>query len=281
MRPLRIVAVLLITFALVATSFAACGVTPGRAITMTFHAQGDASPDFVTSTGWTVHLTQAHLVMGPVYALAPGTMTARASQLRQLFLPVAFAHGGHDDYASLVVRAEWLDQAVVDLLAPDPVLLGEADGTAGSAEYTTVHLEAPTAMSDVVMGHEAYVAGTATMGTMTIEFEGGLDIPQTTLGNLIEGVAIEQTGISPPSYPQFDTSGDMLITVHVRGLATDAVHAGAPSWFDQAHFERLPVPTTGTVRTIDSATQPYQAWLLAARDSDSFTAQYTPSSTGH
>ena len=269
---MKLVPLLFVAFALTATSFAACGNTAGRAILMTFHAQGDAA-DFVTATGWNIHLTECRLVMGPVYALAPGTMTARASQLRQLLLPVAFAHGGHDDYAALTVRAEWLDQTVVDLLAPDPVLLGEADGTAGLAEYTTVHLEAPRAMSELVHGHEAYVAGTATLDETTIEFAGGLDIPQTALGNLIEGVAISEDGITPPAFPQFDTDGDMLITVHVRGQSGDAT---SPSWFDQAHFDRLPVPTNGTVRTIDSATQPYQAWLLAARDSSSFSAHYTP-----
>jgi len=273
MKRLRLLSILLGSLAITSASFAACGNTPGRAITLTFHAQGDASPDFVTGTGWSVHLTECRLVMGPVYALAPSTMTTRAWQLRQLLLPVAFAHGGHDDYAALSVRAEWLDQTVVDLLAPSPVLLGEADGTAGSAEYTTVYLEAPTAMSDLVHGHEAWVAGTATMGTTSIDFAGGLDIPQTALGNLIEGVAITQDGVSSPGYPQFDTDGDMLITVHVRGQ-TGALTS--PSWFDQAHFDRLAVPTSGSVRTIDSTTQPSQAWLLAARDSDSFTARYSP-----
>lgn len=275
----RLATLLLLTLALTSVSFVGCGVTPGRAITMTFHAVGDAA-DFVTATGWTVHLTEARLVVGPVYALAPGIMTTRADELRQLLSPVAYAHGGHDDYASLQVRAEWLDQTVVDLLAAEPVLLGEAHGTAGSAEYATLHLEPPSAMSELVHGHEAWIAGTATMGTDVIAFEGGLEIPQTALGNVIEGVAIEQDGVVSPAFPTFDDDGDMRVTVHVRGQAANGASLGSPSWLDQAHFERLAVPAAGDVRVLDATTQPYQAWLLAARNADSFSASYQPALGG-
>jgi len=277
----RLSTILFVAFAMTSASFAACGVTPGRAITMTFHAVGEGASSFTTATGWSVHLTEASIVLGPVYALAPATMTARSEQLRQLLLPIAYAHGGHDDYASLTVRAEWLDQRVIDLLASTPTLLGTADGTAGQAEYTTIELEPPPAgmaISPHAMGvpHELWVAGTATMGTMTIPFEGGLDIPQDPLANLIEGVAITQDGVSSPSFPSFDTAGDLLVTVHVGGQTGATT---SPSWFDQADFSRLPMPASGTTRELTSTTQPYQAWLIAARDSDSFTAHYVPPTT--
>ncbi len=45
---------LLVALALTSMSFAACGVTEGRAITMTFHAQGDGAAHFTTASGWTV-----------------------------------------------------------------------------------------------------------------------------------------------------------------------------------------------------------------------------------
>ncbi len=95
--------------------------------------------------------------------------------------------------------------------------------------------------------HEAWVAGTATKDGESISFEGGLDIPQEALGNLIEGVAITEDGVAPPDYAMFDTDGDFLVTVHVGGQTSGAT---SPSWFDQADFARLPPPASGTVREI-------------------------------
>jgi predicted small secreted protein len=275
----RTLALLLSALALTSASFAGCGNTSGRAITLTFHAVGEGASHFTTASGWTVDLSEARIVLGPIYALAP--TPGRTTQLERLLVPVAYAHGGHDDYASLGVRAEWLDQLVVDLLAPSPTLLGTADGTAGPAEYATVHLEPPpTGMvisPHASAPHELWIAGTATMGTTTIPFEGGLDIPQDALGNLIEGIAITQDGVSAPAFPQFDTSGDLLITVHVGGQG-----GASPAWLDQADFSRLPMPATGAIREITSTTQPYTAWLLSARDSSTFTARYSPpTTTGH
>jgi hypothetical protein len=248
--------------AIVGTSFAACGTTPGRPITLSLFAQGDAA-DFDTTAGFRVHLTEARVVIGPVYVLAPHPLTTRLE--RAVFLPIAYAHGGHDDYAALEVRAEWLEQVAVDLLSPTPVLLGTADGTAGRAEYTTLHLETPTAENAaIVHGHEAWIAGTATpiAGGDPIEFEGGLDVPQDALGSVVEGIATPFT---------MDTGGTLTITAHVRGQ-TGA--AASPSWLDQAHFERLAEPTAGTVREIVPASQAHAAWLLAARNADAFTTEH-------
>jgi hypothetical protein len=262
-----LVPVLFGAFAIVSTSFAACGTTPGRPITLQFFMQGDAA-DFDTTAGFHVHLTEAHLVVGPVYVLAPHTMT---TQLERLLVPVAYAHGGHDDYASLQVRAEWLEQLAVDLLSPERVLLGTADGTAGPSEYTTLHLETPTGSNvEAVHGHEAWIAGTATpiAGGEPIAFEGGLDIPQDALGSVVEGIATTFT---------MDTGGELTITAHVRGQTGPL---SSPSWLDQAHFERLAAPSSGTVREIVPGSQVHSAWLLAARNAEAFTTTYSqPSST--
>lgn len=262
MKRLRPLSLALSALAITATSFAACGNTPGRAIAVTFTAVGDAS-DFDTASGWRVHLTEARLSIGPIYVLAPAIQTARLEQLRALVLPLAHAHGGHDDYAALAVRAEWLDGAIVDLLAPE-VVLGEGDGTAGLAEYTTVELATPTDASGPTHGHVAWVSGTAApiTGGAPIAFEGGLDVTPDAIGSAVESIASTFT---------MSTGGTFALTIHAAGRGADA-----PSWLEEAHFDRLAVPTTGTVRTLAPGTQPYVAWYLAARDANAFTTSYAP-----
>lgn len=246
-RPLTF---LFVTLALTSASFAACGATSGRAITVNLFAEGDGDT-FTTATGWTVDLTDAHLALGPVYVLAPIVTT-----LRELVMPVAYAHGGHDDFAGRVVRAEWLEQASVDLLAPARTSLGIADGSAGPAGDVTVDLEPPSdANTSAVHGHHAWLAGAATMGTTTIPFEGGLDIPDEGLSRRVEGI---------PASGDYDTDGELTLTVHVS------------SWLDQMHFDRLAAPTTGETRVIATGSQPYTAWYIGARTASAFSTTYAP-----
>lgn len=248
--------------AITGASFAACGVTPGRAIAVTFTAEG-ALPDFETAAGWRVHLTQAWMSIGPIYVLAPAAQTARLDRLRALVLPIARAHGGHDDFAALAVRAEWLDERVVDLLG-GPVVLGEGDGSAGQAESTTVELAVPADTAGPTRGHVAWVAGVATplAGGAEVAFEGGLDVAPDTIGSAVESVA---------SAFAMDASGTLALSIHADGRG-----GAAPSWLEQAHFDRLPLPATGTVRSLAPGTQPYVAWYLAARDAAAFRTAYAP-----
>jgi hypothetical protein len=244
----RSLSFLFLALALTATSFAACGTTPGRVITMRFFAEGDGDT-FTTRAGWTVDLTDAHVVLGPVYVLAP-----IATTLRDLVMPVAYAHGGHDDFAGRVVRAEWLEQASVDLLAAERTSLGLADGSAGPAGDVTIDLEPPSADAAApTQGHHAWIAGTATMGATTIPFEGGLDIPDDGLSRRVEGI---------PASGDFDTDGELTVTVHVS------------SWLDEMHFDRLAAPATGETRVIATGSQPYNAWYIGARTSSAFSTTY-------
>ena len=262
MTRLRLFSLLFGSLALTATSFAACGNTPGRPITLAFSAGLYAGPFFHTSSGWDVTLTEASLVIGPVYVLAPASRTAALERMQSLLLPTAFAHGGHDDYASLEVRAEWLDQAVLSMGASS-AFLGNADGTAGLAEYTTVELARPADASGPTHGHVAWVAGTATptLGGETIAFEGGLDLPDDVLARSVESIATP-----------FDMEANGALELRV--MAASAIDPAGPSWLEEADFSRLPIPTTGTVRELAPGTQPHTAWMLAARDADSFTMHY-------
>lgn len=252
--------------AITGASFAACGVTPGRPITLALTLSGFTGGTFRTSSGWEVTLTEARIVVGPVYVLAPAARTAALERARSLLLPTAFAHGGFDDYAALDVRAEWLEQTVIDMSRGSAqTYVGDLQGTAGPTEYTTLELVMPADASGPTHGHVAWAAGTATplAGGETIAFEGGLDLPSDPLARTVESIA---------SAFDMDASGALELTV----LAGPSMPATGPSWFEEAHFDRLPAPATGTVRQLAPGTQPYLAWTLAARDAASFTTHYQP-----
>lgn len=247
---MRSISILALALALVAASFAACGTTSGRPITVSLFAEGDGDT-FTTATGWTVTLTDAHLVMGPVYVLSPIETTLR----QVLAMPVALAHGGHDDFAGRTVRAEWLEQADVDLLAVERTALGLADGSAGPAGDVTIDLDPPhPSIAEATRGHHAWIAGAARMEDFTVEFEGGLDIPDEGLSRRVEGVIASG---------EYDEGGEVTITVHVS------------SWLDQMHFERLDAPASGP-REITAGSQPYAAWYIGARTSSAFSSTYVP-----
>jgi len=256
----RFTFVLFVSFALTATSFAACGNTAGQIVSLDVQVGLYAGPTVQTRAGWEVVLTEARLAIGSIYVLAPAERTARLRELRSVLLPTALAHGGHDDYASLEVRAEWLGETVIDM--GQPISIGTADGTAGLAEYTTLDLAMPRDASGPTHGHVAWVHGTATplAGGDTIEFEGGLDLPDDALSRSVESIA-----------STFDVTGDGTFTLTIDAAPrTDVV---SPSWLEDADFARLP-GEAGTVRTIAPGTQPYVAWMLAARDSDAFHTSY-------
>ncbi len=238
--------ILFLSFAITAASFAACASTPGRAISLTLFAQGEGGASFTTRTGWDVVLTEARLAIGPVYVLAPRA----TALLRLLSIPTAYAHGGADEYATLGIRCEWLDQVSLDLLATQPTLLGMGAGSAGPIGDAEVDIDPPgPSIAAPTHGHQAWVAGTATMGGTSIPFEGGLDIADLTIARRVQGI---------PASGSVDEGSTITVVVHVR------------SWVDEMHFDRLAVPTTGSTREIVAGTQPYDAWILGARTSTAF-----------
>ena len=242
---------LLATLAFTAASFAACGNTPGRIISVTFAANGDGGSTFTTASGWAVTVSDAHLVVGGVSALAP-----RPTALLRVFsMPVALAHGGADEFATLGIRAEWLDQVSLDLLATTTTMLGVGRGIAGTIGAVEVDIDPPpAAIAALTHGHQAWVAGTATRAASSIAFEGGLDIADLTIARRVQGI---------PASGSVDDGSVLTVTAHLR------------SWLDQMQFDRLPMPTSGTTREIVRGTQPYNAFMLGARTQTAFAVANT------
>ena len=238
--------ILLLAFAITSASFTACGVTPGRVISATFRAVGDGGPRFTTHSGWDVTVTDAHLVVGSIFVIAPRA----TALLRLLSMPVALAHGGADEFATLGILAEWLERASLNLLSTTPTTLGVGRGIAGTIGSAEVDIDPPpAAIAGATRGHQAWVAGSARRASTTIAFEGGLDIADLTIARRVQGI---------PASGSIDDGSTITITAHLR------------SWLDQMQFDRLDAPTTGTTRQIVSGTQPYNAWVLGARTVTAF-----------
>lgn len=257
----------------VSGSLVACeSDTGGRAVTLSLSlasapAPGETRPGvFTTESGWDIELDEAVIALGPIYAYADTGGVARAPLSRRtqlalldLLVPRARAHSGFDPFARRTVRAEYLDQIAFDALAEAPLSVGTVDGEAGTAASVTIILDAPRgALADAaspVHAHQAWVVGTGRRGDETVEFEGGLDLPDDGLVRRIDGV---------PFAAEVDDGGVMTLSVHLR------------EWLNHAQLDTLTTRAESGRFSIDRASQVRNAWYLGARDADAFTASWMP-----
>jgi hypothetical protein len=208
---------------------------------------------FDTKTGWHVELSRATLALAPVYVYAPATGPV-ASPLTELFgVPKALAHGGHDPFSGRNVRAELLDAVVVDALDPSLTQGAEIAAEAGVVDSVTVVLGEHA--SPETSGHQAWVEGTATKDGTTVEFFGGLDLPDDPLVRRVENVSIAA---------ELDAGGTILVGLR-PGL-----------WFSNAHFDRLDAVGPDGRFEIGPTSQVRNAWYLDLRRADAFRARWLP-----
>jgi hypothetical protein len=240
-------------------SFAACGTTGGRPIVLSLSVGRAGPTSFTTRMGWDVVLDEAHLLVGAIYAYGPEAAMAR---LERVLVPVAYAHGGLDGFLGRPVRCEWLAQVDVDLMSMEPTSLGVGVGSYGLTSEGTVLLDAPRgALADPsgpLHGHHAWVSGTATMGTTTIGFEGGIDVADEGTARLVEGIPLDAT---------LDDDGEVRVYVEVS------------RWLDAVHFDRLP-DAGAAPRVIADGTQAHVAFLYGLREPMAFSMSYVPPPAG-
>jgi len=171
-----------LALALTCAAFAACTSTVGVPITAQLRLEPTDEPTTITPRGWRVELTEAIVLVGPIYAYAPADepMAWRAP----FGPPRARAHGGFDPLDGRLVRAEYLDQVAFDALG-EPLDVGAIGGLRGAASELSVVLDAPrdafAAADGPTRGHHLWVRGSATRDDVTVEFEGGLDLPDEDL----------------------------------------------------------------------------------------------------
>lgn len=214
---------------------------------------------FTTDTGWDVVLTEAKLAVGALYAFAPDPDSV--ATLRTLLLPsVARAHGGVDPLSGRTVRAEWIDGFVVDALSTDTVDLGAVTAQAGAVDAVELRLVPPSGNAALAtQGHQAYFAGTATRGATTVDFAGGIDVPDVGTERRVEGVAASYT---------LDEGGVVTLTMHPA------------TFFRGVQFDTLPAPdpVSGT-SALDANGQPYAAIELGVRNPSAYATTYVAGGT--
>lgn len=176
--------------------------TTGKEIAFSAAAAGGTSTGtpptatFTTYAGWSVTLSQALVLMGPLYFYEGAPQASRWKRL----LPIssAYACPTHAQYNKGTVLGEVLQQYVVDLLG-QPTALGQIMGFAGTCRTVELHLhphgemlQGPSA-TDVALlqGHSVRLEGTATKADMTVPFIARLTIPDEGLMRIVESIAAE------------------------------------------------------------------------------------------
>jgi hypothetical protein len=222
------------------SAIACSNTTGGVPIELTI-ALGGSSGSFVTSSGWEIELTDAKAVVAPIYAYAPDGAMA----FRSIVGPSrAFAHGGFDPLADRLVRAELLDEAVIDALAA-PADVSIADGLAGTIDALTIVLAAPASddARDATQGHDVWMAGTARRDDVEVAIDAGIDLDDPMLRR-IEGVPVADGAL--------EDGGRLVIT------------ADAHEWLAEADFTDV-VAGDDAVAHLGMDDEPYRALWLGVR----------------
>jgi hypothetical protein len=236
--------------ALLALGAVACGgTTGGNLIQIPFEAGGMPSggtQPFMTIQGWTITLSAAQVVLGPLYF--------------NIDAPIPSV------YRSGIVIMQVPEQFIVDALDPalQPVPNG-ADGETGNAVSAevgffttangfnqTITLPAPLA-ADGQQG-TAYIAGTATKGSVTINFAGRVQITTALV-----------SGLNPIDQVS-RVAGALALLDFTKTSGTLQLRVDPTRWFDQVDFCHLAgstcAPAAGTVYDWDD-TNPFNTQVLA------------------
>lgn len=236
---------------------AACASqTQGEVIELDWQLEADAAAnrDFVTDTGWQVHLEDAQIAIEAVAALAPERETVDAlATLGRFFVPVAHAHGGHDEATGRRVRADWTAPLVFDALNDDVVQLGTLPAEAGSVELFKLEIaRASSKATEALHGHQAYLRGRAERDGEVVEFEGGLDVDDKEATRRVEARV------------DFELGAGGTITLDLRVV----------EWLRDASFERLPPGPRDEPAAITRDNQVGRAWFIGARSPAAFDVRY-------
>lgn len=163
-----------------------CAQTAGEAVVIEAAVAPTTQPasarTFTTSTGWSVTLTEARAVLGPIY-LYEAAPTTLALWERALGVQVAHAHSSATEAATLV---EVLDQVPVDLLAASPALIDGLPASTGRVGALEVHLSRPgalrTAAGNTTMPGDSNasvtIAGVAERDGQRVPFRGEVVLPE-------------------------------------------------------------------------------------------------------
>lgn len=254
----------------------ACGLsgTGGRGIVFRMALRTALAPgaaqvgELTTDTGWSVRLTSARMVLGPIYLFEnPSPLQAQTrgvfKSLLNALVPTAHAHDG-DFFSGGTVLGEWDREVVFDLLAGgEAQVLGRSPGIAGRARSFSLLLQPPSrALGDEaasLQGHSMLLAGTAFRGEARVPFRVALDFPPPVELQRVDFVPIDA-----------DLDDDGLFVVEAR----------PHQWFEGAHFDRLTLPADGSPVDITPETQVHRALSVNVRRFTAFSGAWEPEKAG-
>lgn len=213
------------------------GTTGGHLLQVPFEAGGiarDASQPFtfVTEQGWTVTLTRADVMLGPLY------FNVIASQ------PSVFRSG--------VVIMQVTRQFIVNMLDPTLVAVPNgADGESGTAVsvevgfFTAVNgyndtIQLPAPLAEEGQQGTAFLAGQASKGGVIVPFAGRVQITNALV-----------TGLDPIDYLA-RVAGALCNLTFTPTSGPLELRVNPSRWFDQANFCDL-VTTPPAATSIDGA----------------------------
>jgi hypothetical protein len=175
--------------------------------------------------------------------------------LSRLLVPVAHAHGGHDDASGRRVRAELLDPIALDVLAGEPEQLRAESAEAG--EIATMKIELARAKDKLpssLHGYAAWVRGSAEREGTRVSFEGGVSLADDEAARRVE------------KRVKFTLSQGGTLSLVVR-----------PSeWFREAEFDRLPEAASDEPSQITADNQVGRAWAIGLRSPAAFDVAWKP-----
>lgn len=240
-----------------------CATTVGEeevawSVSVTGTAEDQAMSDatsFTTDKGWRVELTQAQLLVGPIYMYSG---EARASLLERLLGPnQAYACAAHAQFQSGETLGEIPMQYGVDLTDGTTRIVEQAIGEAGTVQSVELHLQNPgqvdagNALARDNLPSTFVFAGTATKDGEEVPFAGELTLPEEGAYQIVDSIPAN-----------FDLSEGAEVELRV---AVDR-------WFANVDFSTLEQPSDADgVATISPGTQAYSALTFATRSRANFT----------
>lgn len=263
------------------------GTTGDRRIALTAAVRG-ARAEGSTAAGWTVTLTRAALVLGPLRYYADPAVVARAPLRRLGFsLGTAWAQHCHDCPAAPVAEFGIVSggavHRAVDLLAAQPTDLGPGNARNGTYRSASVaYAPGVTPVGDAALvaslgGRTLRLEGTAVRGGVTVRFAGGFDLglQRVAGGGAAPGAERSYTAFGIP----FGTGAGVFLDTPAEGgpraprttLVVDPVKL-----LDQVDFAMLPPGEGDAPRSLPTEGQGAAALRLGAEDPRSYRVEYAP-----
>ncbi len=152
-----------------------------RRVELPVVVDGSCMEPVATNLGYTVQVQEAQLAVSDLqFSIAGEVHTSSRAPLRALFLSTARAHPGH--YTGGEVTGELLGRFVLDWTFGHGIELGRAtllEGRYDSANMTLERAQASDLAADSpLLGHSAWIRGTAARDGAQIPFVALLDAPR-------------------------------------------------------------------------------------------------------